>query len=137
MSDTRQTCCHWGPVGDDSEPDPEGAVRLHDHFSATVELRIAEIQPQYGLVQLNATRRACGALVSCDVNRDEFLAAVASVLNVTFFDKALLAHEGAVEKVAEALYVLCADPPEWRDDYPKFARAVLDMITGLIGGDDD
>lgn len=78
-----RTCCHWEPVYEDSVPDPDGSERLSDHFSATVELRIAEIQPQYGLVQLNAMRRACGCLVSCDVKREDFLAAVAKVLNVT------------------------------------------------------
>ncbi len=81
--DFHRACCHWEPVYEDSKSDPEGAVRLHDHFSATVELRIAEIQPQYGLVQLNAVRRACGCMVSCDVKRDDFLAAVSRVLGVT------------------------------------------------------
>lgn len=91
-----RACCHWQTVYEDSVPDPEGAVRLHAHFSATVELRIAEPQPQYGLVQLNATRGACGCLVSCDVKRDDFLAAVAKVLNVTITDAA-----GAVFPPAE------------------------------------
>lgn len=59
-----------------------GTVTLWDHFSATINLRISEPQPQYGLVQLNARREACGSLISCDVNRAEFLAAVAEVLNV-------------------------------------------------------
>jgi len=81
-----RTCCHWPKVYEDSVPDPEGSVRLLDHYSATVELRIAEIQPEYGLVQLNGVRRACGCLVSCDVKRDDFLAAVAKVLNVTITD---------------------------------------------------
>jgi hypothetical protein len=81
-----QACCHWQTVYESSVADPEGSVRLHDHFSATVELRIAEIQPQYGLVQLNAMRLACGCLVSCDVKRDDFLSAVAKVLGVTITD---------------------------------------------------
>jgi hypothetical protein len=88
-------CCHWKTVHEDSVPDPEGAVRLADHFSATVELRIAEIQPQYGLVQLNATRQACGCLVSCDVNRDDFLAAVAKILRVTITDGPRVIPPGA------------------------------------------
>lgn len=64
----------------------EESVTLWDHFSATINLRIAELQPQYGLVQLNARREACGSMISCDIKRDEFLAAVSSVLDVTITD---------------------------------------------------
>jgi hypothetical protein len=62
------------------------SVTLWDHFSATVNLRIAEMQPEYGLVQLNARREASDEMVSCDINRADFLAAVAKVLNVTIME---------------------------------------------------
>ncbi len=58
------------------------AVTLLDHYSATIELRIAELQPQYGLVQLNAYRGKSDTLVSCDINRESFIAAVEQVLDV-------------------------------------------------------
>lgn len=59
-----------------------GAVTLRDHFSATISLRIAEPQPHLGLVQLNATRGASNELISCDVKREDFIAAIETVLNV-------------------------------------------------------
>ena len=58
------------------------SVTLRDHYSATISLRIAELQPQYNLVQLNAHRGASNELISCDVNRGDFLDAVEKVLNV-------------------------------------------------------
>lgn len=58
------------------------SVTLQDHFSATTTLRIAEVQPQYNLVQLNAHRGASDELLSCDVDRGDFLDAVEKVLNV-------------------------------------------------------
>ena len=58
------------------------SVVLADHFSATISLEISEPQPHYGLVQLNARRGASNELISCDVNRADFLAAVSEVLNV-------------------------------------------------------
>ena len=60
----------------------EREVTLPDHFSATVSLTISEPQPQYGIVQLNAECGASRELISCDVNRADFLAAVSEVLNV-------------------------------------------------------
>ena len=61
------------------------SVTLWDFYSATINLRIAELQPHVGpgLVQLNARREKCGTMVSCDLPRADFLAAVAKVLNVT------------------------------------------------------
>lgn len=56
----------------------ERAVTLSDHFDAYTTLRVAQPQPQYGTVQLNATFK--GDLVSVDVNASELLAALASVM---------------------------------------------------------
>lgn len=60
-----------------------GSVRLVDHFSYSIRLDISMPQPQYNLVQLNALRGNSKEWVSCDVNRDEFLAAVEKIMNVT------------------------------------------------------
>jgi hypothetical protein len=57
-------------------------IRLNDHFSATVRLDISCPQPQYNLVQFNALRGASQQLISCDVDRDEFIAAIEEILDV-------------------------------------------------------
>lgn len=66
----------------DTTNDPEWllrAVTLHDHFDAYTTLRIAQPQPQYGTVQLNATFK--GNLISVDVNAADLLDALHTVLN--------------------------------------------------------
>lgn len=50
------------------------AVTLRDHFDDWTTMRVAEPQPQYGLVQLNVERK--GVLISVDVKRAELLAAL-------------------------------------------------------------
>lgn len=62
------------------------SVTLADHFSATISLRIAEPQPHYGLVQLNAQRGASNELISCDVKRAEFIDALRDVLGLVVID---------------------------------------------------
>lgn len=64
------------------------SVTLWDFYSPTTNLRIAELQPHIGpgLVQLNARREKSDTMVSCDLSRAEFLAAVAKVLNVTIIE---------------------------------------------------
>lgn len=59
------------------------SIRLDDHFSWSTRLDIAMPQPQYNLVQLNALRGNSKEMLSCDVNRDEFLAAIEKIMNVT------------------------------------------------------
>ena len=50
------------------------AVTLRDHFDDWTTMRVAEPQPQYGLVQLNVERK--GVLISVDVKRADLLAAL-------------------------------------------------------------
>jgi hypothetical protein len=50
------------------------AVTLYDHFDTYTTLRVAQPQPQYGTVQLNATFK--GELISVDVNLEALLAAL-------------------------------------------------------------
>lgn len=66
----------------DASNEPEWllrAVTLHDHFDAYTTLRIAQPQPQYGTVQLNATFK--GTLISVDVNAADLINALHAVLN--------------------------------------------------------
>ena len=95
MTCTEQTCPHHGEANRAAADEAiraqrlkaiEESVTLWDHFSATINLRIAEIQPEYGLVQLNARREKCGSMISCDIKRDEFLAAIERVLHVKITD---------------------------------------------------
>jgi hypothetical protein len=57
-------------------------VRLWDRFSYGVRLQIAEPQPEFGLIQLNSFRRG-ELVVSVDVDREDFLAGLERVLDVT------------------------------------------------------
>lgn len=50
------------------------AVTLRDHFDDWTTMRVAQPQPQYGLVQLNVERK--GVLISVDVNLHDLLAAI-------------------------------------------------------------
>jgi hypothetical protein len=57
------------------------AVTLDDYFDPHTTLRIAQPQPQYGTVQLNATFK--GETISVDVRTDDLFTALGSVLGVT------------------------------------------------------
>lgn len=71
-----------------AEPtEPKVVYDLPDYFSATIHLQISQPQPQYNLVQLNAMRDASDQLISCDVNRDDFLNAIEHVLDVKILDR--------------------------------------------------
>ena len=57
-------------------------VKLWDHFSYNGQLTVSNIQPQYGLIQLNYFRR--GELKSsADVKADVFFQALEALFNVT------------------------------------------------------
>jgi hypothetical protein len=57
-------------------------VKLWDHFSYNGMLTVSNIQPQYGLIQLNYTRR--GELKSsADVKVDVFFRSLEALFNVT------------------------------------------------------
>ena len=57
-------------------------VKLWDHFSYNGRLDVANIQPQYGLVQLNYWRR--GELKSsADIKVEPFFRALEALFNVT------------------------------------------------------
>jgi hypothetical protein len=55
----------------------ERAITLHDYFDGRITLRVAQPQPQYGTVQLNAEYK--GDLISVDVNLANLLAALDAV----------------------------------------------------------
>jgi hypothetical protein len=70
-----------------AQPDWIGrAITLHDHFDAYTTLRVAQPQPQYGTVQLNATFK--GTLISVDVNLADLLAALHAVTATPLADLA-------------------------------------------------
>jgi len=57
-------------------------VRIWDHFSMNGRLQVSNIQPHYGLVQINYVRR--GQLVSsADVKVDAFFRSLEALFNVT------------------------------------------------------
>jgi hypothetical protein len=57
-------------------------IRLRDHFSFNGQLQVSNIQPQYGLVQLNYTRR--GVLQSsADIKADTLFRALEHLFDVT------------------------------------------------------
>jgi hypothetical protein len=57
-------------------------IRLRDHFSFNGKLQISNIQPQYGLVQLNYTRR--GVLQSsADIKVEALFLALERLFDVT------------------------------------------------------
>ena len=57
-------------------------IRLWDHFSYNGMLTVSNIQPQYGLIQLNYTRR--GELKSsADVKVDAFFRSLEALFDVT------------------------------------------------------
>lgn len=61
----------------------DNGTRLYDHYSASIRLDVSVIQPEYNLVHVNALRGNSQELISCDVNRDDFIAAVEKAMNVT------------------------------------------------------
>lgn len=61
----------------------ELAVTLHDHFDGRITLRVAQPQPQYGTVQLNAEYK--GNLISVDVNLASLLDALATTTDLAGF----------------------------------------------------
>lgn len=65
-------------------------IILRDKWSATIHLDIHQPQPQYNIIQLNAVRDASGELISCDVNVDDFLAAVIDTLGPRAVNKAVV-----------------------------------------------
>lgn len=57
-------------------------VRIWDHYSFNGQLQVSNIQPQYGLIQLNYVRK--GKLASsADIKVDAFFKAIETLFNVT------------------------------------------------------
>lgn len=107
-----------------AEDEARGAVRMWDHFSATINLTIAQPQPEYGLVQLNARREKSHELISCDLKVDEFLAAVEKVLPVTVIRDSDLPTGLPIEVAVNGTLVCKVDGnTEWESD-PKRLRDV-------------
>lgn len=57
-------------------------IRFWDHFSFNGQLQVSNIQPQYGLIQLNYTRRG-QLLSSADIKVEPFFRALEALFDVT------------------------------------------------------